>query len=239
MASRATGFGDAIAIRTGALLAMISLGPLGDRAFLAHFATEDEASSWTAAVRGKTWSGILDVVLAYRTAAVFADPDLVDLDHLEAELRQVDSPGGPFSEDEGTLIRLPVLYDGEDLPEIARRLGLTESEVVSLHSGTDYRVYAIGFLPGFPYAGYLPEGLSGLPRREVPRQQVPAGSVAIVGRQTGVYPNPSPGGWHLIGRTPLRIVDVERARFPIRAGDRIRFEPMSAQDFAARQGEFL
>ncbi|SIO61183.1 sensor histidine kinase inhibitor, KipI family [Singulisphaera sp. GP187] len=216
---------------------MISMGPLGDRAFLAHFASEDEASAWTTLVRGKAWRGILDVVLAYRTAAVFADPDLVDFDQLEADLRAVPPAPGPSSA--GTLIRLPVLYDGEDLPEVARRLGLTEPDVVALHSGTDYHVYAIGFLPGFPYAGYLPTTLSGLPRREEPRQQVPAGSVAIVGKQTGVYPHPSPGGWHLIGRTPLRIVDVDRAHFPIRAGDRIRFEPINAQAFETRRGELL
>ncbi|AGA26881.1 5-oxoprolinase subunit B family protein [Singulisphaera acidiphila] len=216
---------------------MISLGPLGDRAFLAHFATEDEASAWTTAVRGKAWSGVLDVVLAYRTAAVFADPDLVDLVQLETELRSVASLGGPAPE--GRLIRLPVLYDGEDLPEVALQLGLTESDVVSLHSGIDYRVYAIGFLPGFPYAGYLPEALSGLPRRDEPRQKVPAGSVAIVGKQTAVYPHPSPGGWHLIGRTPLRIVDVDQAHFPIRAGDRIRFDPINSQGFEARRGELL
>ena len=100
-------------------------------------------------------------------------------------------------------------------------------------------MFAIGFLPGFPDAGYLPEGLGGLPRREPPRLRVPAGSVAIAGRQTGVYPGESPGGWHLIGRTPLRIVDVERGRFPIRAGDRLRFVPIDAGEFAARRGEPL
>ena len=88
-------------------------------------------------------------------------------------------------------------------------------------------MFAVGFLPGFPYAGYLPDALSGLGRRAAPRVRVPAGSVAIAGRQTGVYPSESPGGWHLIGRTPLRIVDVEGGHFPIRAGDRIRFRPIA------------
>jgi KipI family sensor histidine kinase inhibitor len=216
---------------------MISLGPLGDRAFLASFATEAEASSWATSVREQAWNGIVDVVLAYRTAAVFADPDLADLDRLEHDLRKLDHREGPSSE--GRLIRLPVLYDGEDLPEVARRLELTTADVVALHSKSDYHVYAIGFLPGFPYAGYLPERLRGLTRRKEPRQTVPAGSVAIVGKQTGVYPNPSPGGWHLIGRTPLRIVDLDQAYFPIRAGDRIRFEPIDAHEFEARRGGLL
>jgi KipI family sensor histidine kinase inhibitor len=216
---------------------MISLGPLGDRAFLASFATEAEASSWATSLREKAWNGILDVVLAYRTAAVFADPDVVELDRLENDLRDL-APRGESSP-EGRRIRLPVLYDGEDLPEVARRLELTEADVVARHSRSDYHVYAIGFLPGFPYAGYLPEALRGLTRRQEPRLTVPAGSVAIVGKQTGVYPNPSPGGWHLIGRTPLRIVDLDRAYFPIRAGDRIRFEPIDAQEFEARRGDLL
>lgn len=216
---------------------MISLEPLGDRAFLASFATEAEASSWATSIREQFWTGILDVVLAYRTAAVFADPDLVDLDRLENDLRNRES--GEVRASEGRLIRLPVLYDGEDLPEVAHRFELTESEVVALHSTAVYQVYAIGFLPGFPYAGYLPERLRGLTRRNEPRLKVPAGSVAIVGKQTGVYPNPSPGGWHLIGRTPLRIVDLDRGIFPIRAGDRIRFDPIDAQEFAERQGDLL
>jgi KipI family sensor histidine kinase inhibitor len=216
---------------------MSALDALGDRAFLARFATEDEAARWAATVRGRGWPGVVDVVLAYRAVAVYADPDRVALEELEARLRSVvpeaaDRPAG-------ALIRIPVLYDGEDLPEVAGRLGLTVAEVVAGHSGRDYHVYAIGFVPGFPYAGYLPEALCGLPRREVPRVRVPAGSVAIVGRQTAVYPQESPGGWHLIGRTPLRIVDMDRGHFPIRAGDRLRFVPIDAAAFAGRRGGLL
>jgi KipI family sensor histidine kinase inhibitor len=216
---------------------MLCLGPLGERAFLAQFATEDEAAQWTEAVRREQWQGVLDVVLAYQSAAVFADPDAVDLALLEDRLRSLEVP-----KDErppGALVRLPVLYDGDDLADVARRLGLAEAEVVAAHTGPEYRVFAIGFLPGFPYAGYLPARLSGLPRRDVPRVRVPAGSVAIAGRQTGIYPNPSPGGWSLIGRTPLRIVDLERGHFPIRAGDRIRFSPIDAAEFEARREEPL
>jgi KipI family sensor histidine kinase inhibitor len=216
---------------------MIALDALGERAFLVRFATEDEAIRWAETVHGRGWPGVVDVVLAYRAVAVFADPERVDLEELEARLRSLttaatDRPAGVF-------IGIPVLYDGEDLPEVAGRLGLTVAEVVAAHSDRDYHVYAIGFLPGFPYAGYLPEPLCGLPRREVPRVRVPAGSVAIVGRQTAVYPEESPGGWHLIGRTPLRIVDMERGHFPIRAGDRLRFVPIAAGEFAERRGGLL
>ena len=111
--------------------------------------------------------------------------------------------------------------------------------MIALHSGVEYDVFAIGFLPGFPYAGYLPPALTGLPRRESPRLRVPAGSVAIAGRQTGIYPGESPGGWHLLGRTPLCIVDLDEGYFPIRAGDRIRFQPISAAEFEARRHERL
>lgn len=213
---------------------MIDLVPLGDRAFLARFPTESEARAWASAAREAAIAGVVDVVLAYRSAAVHADPDLIDLDQLEVRLRAI----VPRVEDQGAagrLVRLPVLYDGEDLPEVARRTGLTIEEVIAAHSGHEYDVFAVGFRPGFPYAGYLPSSLSGLARREVPRTRVPAGSVAIAGRQTGVYPEESPGGWHLIGRTPVRIVDVAREYFPIRAGDRLRFDPIVAEEFAARK----
>jgi KipI family sensor histidine kinase inhibitor len=216
---------------------MISLQPLGDRAFLARFTTEDEAACWAAAVRARGWPGVEDVVMAYQTAAVYADPDRIDLDDLEQRLRAVSA--GALGRGPGRLIVLPVLYDGPDLADVAARVSLTESDVIALHSGTEYRVFALGFLPGYPYAGYLPDRLSGLPRRASPRTLVPAGSVAMAGRQTGVYPQDSPGGWHLLGRTPLAIVDLDQGYFPIRAGDRIRFEPIGAAGFAQRHGELL
>jgi KipI family sensor histidine kinase inhibitor len=216
---------------------MTTLSPLGDRAFLARFATEDEAARWVAAVRARRWPGVEDVVMAYQTAAVYTDPDRVDLDELEAKLRDVRV--GSEGQVPGRLIRVPVLYDGPDLAEVARRLSLSEAEVVECHSGHEYHVFAIGFLPGFPCTGYLPAPVSGLPRRESPRTCVPAGSVAIAGRQTGIYPQDSPGGWHLLGRTPLAIVDLEQHHFPIRAGDRIRFEAIARAEFEARCGERL
>ncbi len=216
---------------------MIALDPLGDRAFLARFATEDDAARWAGAVRAQTWPGVVDVVLAYQMVAIFADPDQIDLDDLEARLRVLTPAADTRAS--SVLLRLPVLYDGDDLPEVARRLGLTESEVITYHSQPEYRVFAIGFLPGFPYAGYLPRPLSGLARHESPRVHVPTGSVAIAGRQTGIYPTDSPGGWHLIGRTPLRIVDVAQGFFPIHSGDRLRFEPISPAEFEAQRGERL
>lgn len=216
---------------------MIALEPLGDRALLARFRTESEAARWARAVRQQGWPGVRDVVLAYQTAAVFADPDEVDLEGLEGRLRKLRAAAG--DEVRGALVTLPVLYDGADLHEAAERLGLAVDELVGEHSGQEYTVFAVGFQPGFPYAGYLPRSISGLARRTPPRVRVPAGSVAIAGRQTGVYPRESPGGWHLLGRTPLTIVDVKAGRFPIRAGDRLRFVSITEDEFNTRQGELL
>jgi KipI family sensor histidine kinase inhibitor len=221
----------------------IALDPLGDRAFLAHFTAECNAAGWAEAVRGRGWPGVTDIVLAYRTVAVFADPDRVDLAMLESELRSIaiDPSGEPWAGPSlsGKRLEIPVVYDGADLDSVALRLNLRPAEVVALHSGVDYDVFAIGFQPGFPYAGYLPEALAGLPRHDAPRLRVPAGSVAIAGRQTGIYPAESPGGWHLLGRTPLCIVDLDEGYFPIRAGDRIRFRPIPAEEFEVQRHERL
>lgn len=216
---------------------MIVMEPLGEHAFLARFGDEETAAGWARAVRARALPGVVDVVLAYSTAAVYTDPTAIDAGVVELQLRAI-APE-PGRDHEGRLWTLPVLYDGEDLEEVAARLGRTPAEVVSLHSQGEYHVFAMGFLPGFPYAGYLPPELAGLPRRDSPRVRVPSGSVAIVGRQTGIYPGESPGGWHLIGRTPMVLVQVEDGYFPIQAGDRLRFEPIEPEAFQALLGQRL
>jgi KipI family sensor histidine kinase inhibitor len=216
---------------------MVSLEPLGDRAYLVRFATERDAATWVLAVRGRALQGVTDVVLAYRSAAVFTDPDQTDLDALEKELGTIEPELAQLPE--GNTLTIPVYYDGPDLGPVALRLKLDRDELVTQHTSTVYDVFAIGFLQGFPYAGYLPPALTGLPRRDSPRLKVPAGSVAIAGRQTGIYPRESPGGWHLLGRTPLQIADPDTEYFPIRAGDRIQFQAIDAQEFEDRRDERL
>src|SRR5262245_48645858 len=129
----------------------IDLDPLGDRAFLAHFAAEFTAAGWAEAVRGRGWPGVTDVVLAYRTVAVFADPDRVDLPALESDLRTIapETSGGPGTGPPrtGKRLEIPVLYDGADLESVAGRLGLSPADVIALHGGVDYDVFAIGFQP--------------------------------------------------------------------------------------------
>jgi KipI family sensor histidine kinase inhibitor len=216
---------------------MVSLEPLGDRAYLAQFATEREAAAWVFAVRHRALPGVIDVVLAYRSAAVFADPDQTSLEALERELSIIEP--GSAQLPEGKTLLIPVHYDGPDLDEAALRLKIDRDELVTQHTSTVYDVFAIGFLQGFPYAGYLPPALTGLPRRDAPRLKVPTGSVAIAGRQTGIYPRESPGGWHLLGRTPLQIADPHQEYFPIRAGDHIQFQAIDAQEFEDRRDERL
>ena len=122
---------------------------------------------------------------------------------------------------------------------VAAEKGLSADEVIRLHAATEYTVYAIGFCPGFPYLGYLPAALAGVPRLAAPRLRVESGSVGLTGRQTGIYPLPRPGGWNLIGRTPLVIVDVAAGFFPLRVGDRVRFERIDEARFRELAGERL
>lgn len=215
---------------------MIDLAPLGDRAFLARFETEALARAW-ASGSAHPVPGVLEHVLAYRSVGVFLEPDADDVEGIGGRLRGVEPTAAEVSA--GTLHRIPVLYDGDDLAEIAGRLGMSVDRLIALHASKDYDVMAVGFQPGFPYAGDLPPELQGLARRESPRPRVPAGSVAIAGRQTGIYPRNSPGGWHLLGRTPLQIADLRLGLFPIRSGDRLRFEPIGRDDFERLLGGLL
>jgi KipI family sensor histidine kinase inhibitor len=218
---------------------MINLSPMGDRAVLARFESEDAAIGWAAAVRAwcKHRPEIEDVVLAYRSVGVYFAESAQDVERLERELASLQA--AERADEPGMLVELPVLYDGEDLDIVAAHAKVSRADVGRLHARAEYRVYAIGFMPGFPYAGYLEAPLAGMARRSTPRKSVAAGSVAIAARQTGVYPGVSPGGWHLIGRTPLVIADMASGHFPIRAGDRLRFVPIDGDEFHQRQGQRL
>ncbi len=139
----------------------------------------------------------------------------------------------------GRELTVPVCYAlGEDLPEACRRLDLKVDEFTALHART-YRCEAVGFQPGFPYLGTLDARLQGLERRPTPRVRVEPGSVAIAGARTGVYPSASPGGWWVVGRTPVCLVDAAEGYFPIRAGDTVRVVAIDEPEFHARQGERL
>ena len=202
------------------------LHPLGDAAALVEIghrvdtALNTRAIGLAAALRKRR--GVREAVPGYASVAVHYDPEQVTLAQLQATVRNLvrarPAPPAP-----GRLHRIPVTYDGPDLEDAARALGLGVAELIRLHTGPTYRVFMVGFVPGWAYLGPLPEPLR-LPRRSVPRTHVPAGSVAMAGAQTGVYPLPTPGGWHLIGRTdlPMFIPDHDPPLL-LRAGDRVKF----------------
>ena len=176
--------------------------------------------------------GFMGVVPAYTTLLIAFDPLVTSaeavIDAAKARTRQ---PG----DEPGRLFLVPTCYGGDfgpDLEEVAQRLGLTPQSVVQRHAALDFRIFCLGFSPGFPLCGVLPPELA-IPRRTTPRPKVPAGSVGLAGRQTGVYPATSPGGWQLIGRTPVPFFDVGRdPPVPFRPGDRLRFVPIGEREYA-------
>lgn len=180
--------------------------------------------------------GAVDVVPAFGSIALFFEPGSVpESQKLQVELAEVEARATARAGENGErTVEVPVCYGGEcgpDLVDVATRAGLSPAEVIARHAGADYLVHAIGFSPGFPYLGGLPPELA-TPRRETPRARVPGGSVGIGGRQTGVYPLETPGGWNLIGRTPLSLFDPTRAEPALlRAGDRVRFRAIAEADF--------
>jgi len=180
-------------------------------------------------------AGILNVIPAYRSLLLVYEPTATGLDRIEADvlrlLQDLDSVELP----EEKTIEIPVCYGGEHGPDIdfvAEHNGLNRDEVVRLHSQVEYPIYMLGFTPGFPYLGGLDARLH-TPRRQTPRTRVPQGSVGIANAQTGIYPVSSPGGWQLIGRTPIRLFRPGKEP-PVlyQPGDRLRFKPIAAEEYS-------
>ena len=176
---------------------------------------------------------ITEVVPTYRSATVHYRPEVLsyeELKHLLAPLAQ----GSAEEAEELPVVEIPVCYGGEygpDLLEVAQHCSLTPEEVIARHTAPTYRIYMLGFTPGFPYLGGMDPSIAA-PRRKEPRIHIPAGSVGIAGEQTGVYPIVSPGGWQLIGRTPLRLFDPQKEQpILLSAGAGIRFVPIDEEAF--------
>ena len=184
-------------------------------------------------LRAAEVSGVRDIVPTFRSVAVYFDPLQTDYDALVRRLESVasslDAPAAGREARTGP-IRVPVCYGGQfgpDLADVAAFGGVTESEAAHLHASAVYRVFMIGFLPGFAYMGTVDPRIAA-PRRSNPRTRVPAGSVAVAGQQTGIYPSESPGGWQVIGRTTLRLFDPSRAEpSTFIAGDLVQFYAVS------------
>ena len=230
----------------------MKLVPLGDQAVLAYCVDESAAVAFAAALRAENPPWLQDVVPAYASVGVFFDADAITTNEVIDWLAcRPASAAGVHADptctaiapaaDAGRLAKsIPVCYEfAPDLPRVCERTGLAADDVIRLHTSIEYTVYAIGFVPGFPYLGYLPEALCGVPRLESPRVKVEPGSVGLTGRQTGIYPLPRPGGWNLIGRTPLVIVDVNDGFFPLRVGDRVRFTRIDDTRYRELDGERL
>jgi KipI family sensor histidine kinase inhibitor len=224
--------------------------PLGDRALLVVLgegidgAVNDRVHHLAALLRERNLPGLHDLVPAYATLAVHYDPAAWAAHPrgphagLRAELEKLWHAHGDTVRTQGRVVELPVCYGGEhgpDLGEMAFHCGLTEPALVSRHAGDAYRVFMLGFAPGFAYLGGLAPGLAA-PRRPTPRPRVPAGSVAIAGLQTGIYALDTPGGWQIIGRTPRRLFDPALDEpCLLRPGDQVRFVAISAAEFRDQQ----
>ena len=218
----------------------MTLHPLGDQAVLASFPCENDALRFADAVRRTSPAWLVDVVQAYMTVAVYYDLNAIRHRNAEAELMRVDHETSHTPPREGPLHDIPCCYEMQlDLKRVANHTRLDPEEVIRLHSSTVYVVYAIGFCPGFPYLGYLPAELSGVPRLESPRLRLEQGSVGLTGRQTGIYTEVRPGGWNIIGRTPLELVNVADDYFPLRTGSRVRFVRVDEKEFQHLLGQRL
>ncbi|GAB1509649.1 5-oxoprolinase subunit PxpB [Actinophytocola sp. KF-1] len=183
----------------------------------------DEVLGWYTALTDRPLPGVVDLVPAARTLLVRYESD-VDFGLMVSRLSDVTPASAAVAA--GDPVTIPVRYDGADLADVAAATGLSEDEVVSIHSGTEYTVAFTGFAPGFGYLTGLDDRLR-LPRRESPRTRVPAGAVAVAGEYTGVYPRPSPGGWHLLGHTTAALWDPSRETPALlRPGVRVRFDPV-------------
>ena len=204
----------------------IRIHPLGDTALLAELGARLDTALNTRAIALaaalKKRRDVRQAIAGHAGVTVQFDPDQVTHDALAAAIRRLAGKRPPM-EEPGRLHRIPVVYDGPDLDEVAQRLGMTRQRVVELHARPIYRVFLVGFVPGWAYLGPVPDDLV-VPRRSTPRTLVPAGSVAIAGHQTGVYPLESPGGWNLVGRTSVRLFFPDSDPPSLfRAGDRVKF----------------
>ena len=187
-------------------------------------AIEVQRRIWSIAAAVRSWTGVEEAVVGMNNLTLFVDlPNRVS----DIEVRLHDAwPRSTPDSSTANVVEIPVQYGdafGPDLPDVARHCNCTEEDVISLHGGREYEVYFLGFQPGFAYMGDLDERLR-LPRRAQPRTSLPAGSVVIAEHMTGIHPAPSPGGWHVIGGTPLALFDLNRnPPSRLSPGDRVRF----------------
>ncbi len=218
----------------------------GQNAFIVYFADQTSAAvaaqiqAAVANILATMQHSIIDLVPSYASLLVIFDLDHSDHFAVKQQLRAALSQLDSVDATSGELVTLPVYYSAEsgpDLEVIAQLGNISVDDVIEIHQQQEYRVYAIGFAPGFAYLGEVDERIAA-PRLATPRQKVPRGAVAIADRQTAVYPAVSPGGWNLIGLCPMRMFDADKKpSMPVTVGDRIRFTAISREEFIALGGE--
>jgi inhibitor of KinA len=199
---------------------------------------DPEVNAWcvglSRSLQTRLGTAVRDVVIGYCTVTAYFDPLQIDARWLEQEIHAAAEVLELEPAHDGAVIDVPVCYGGDfgpDLADVAQFGGCSDDRVIALHTGRDYRVYLVGFVPGFAYMAEV-DPIIAKPRRSSPRTTVPAGSVAIAGGQTGIYPSVTPGGWNIIGRTPLAPYDPSRREpFLFRPGDRVRFRPIALNEF--------
>lgn len=215
--------------------------PAGDAALVVALPEriDPDLNAWCVAlaraVEQALGPAVRDVVIGYCSVTVYFDPLDVDPDWLEEEVERIAAALEADAARQGAVVDVPVCYGGEfgpDLADVANFARCSEREVIELHARRQYRVYLIGFVPGFAYMAEV-EAKIAVPRRSSPRTAVPAGSVAIAGGQTGIYPAVTPGGWNIIGRSPVKPYEPARAEpFLFRPGDLVRFHQIDPDEFA-------
>lgn len=214
--------------------------PAGDSALIVEFeeridpAINARAIALADSLEAAAIAGVRDVVPTYRSVAVFFDPLRTNYDTLLERIERDAGRPAPDAARQAEPLRIPVCYGGDlgpDLGAVAAFGGISADEVIALHASATYRVFMLGFVPGFAYMGIVNARIAA-PRHSTPRVRVPAGSVGIAGVQTGIYPAETPGGWQLIGRTPIKPFDANRAQpFLMKAGDAVRFYAIDRAEY--------
>ena len=214
--------------------------PSGDSSVLVRFGEQISESihrkviAFQNNLETKKIQGVIETVPAYASLLIIYNPLILPYKDFLLKIHEILKEPETEKASKSEIITIPVCYDksfGLDLQEVSEHTGLSNDEIIKIHTASVYFVFMLGFVPGFPYLGEIDQRIA-CPRKTTPRQVVPVGSVGLAGRQTGIYPIESPGGWQIIGRTPMKIFNPGNENiFPVQAGDRIRFKSIDLKEF--------
>lgn len=218
----------------------IKFFPSGDSGLIIEVSNEiseevnEKIRALSYCIEKKKLDEIIELVPTYTTILISYDCTKSSYEELVEKLKDLENSIRDVKLPPAEVVHIPTLYGGEygiDLENVAKHNGLTPSEVIHIHSSTNYLIYMIGFTPGFPYLGGMPSKIA-TPRLKVPREKIPGGSVGIAGSQTGIYPIDSPGGWQIIGKTPLNLFNPERRpTVLLKAGQYLKFDPIKEEEY--------